>query len=179
MEMRIQYSLSDNNEEQLFNIKGKEKKEKLHLRKTRLVLLLKTIKNKLEAPKIRAPSRTSSESSVDTLYMEQEKQHEMHEVLASCSDAEHPDFAHCRHQLKQTVQCADNLDGDHLVVIEETQRNSIEAVHMEHDDNASSPSQLDDIIGLENTVSDSAVRKHGRTRGKNEFTCPFRQHVYQ
>ncbi len=144
MEMRIQYSLPDDNEEQLFNIKGKEKKIKT----------TSTKKDKLEAPKIRAPSRTSSESSVDTLYMEQEKQHETHEVLASCSDAEHPDFAHCRHQLKQTVQCADNLDGDHLVVIEETQRNSIEAVHMEHDDNASSSSQLDNIIGVENTVSD-------------------------
>uniref|UniRef100_A0A671K1J9 Uncharacterized LOC107665014 n=1 Tax=Sinocyclocheilus anshuiensis TaxID=1608454 RepID=A0A671K1J9_9TELE len=128
LEMRIQGSLSDDNEEQLFNTKGKEKK-----RKTK-----STKKNKA--------TRTSSESSVDSLFMEQEKRHETHEVLASCSDAEHSDSAHCRHRLtKQTVQCAGNLDGDHLVVIEETQRNSLEAVteaavHMEHDDNASSPS---------------------------------------
>ncbi len=160
--MRIQDSFSDDNEEQLFNINGKEKKitTKSTKKDKASASAKKQSKNKLEAPKSRAAARTSSELSVDSLCMEQEIQHETHEVLASCSDAEHSDSAHCRHRLtKQTVQCAENLDGDHLVVIEETQRNSIEAVteaavHMEHDDNASSPSQVDDIIGLENTVSD-------------------------
>ncbi|XP_016141380.1 glutamic acid-rich protein-like [Sinocyclocheilus grahami] len=143
LEMRIQGSLSDNNEEQLFNTKGKEKKRKTKSTKKSKASasIKKQSKSKVEAPKSRAAARTSSESSVDSLFMEQEKQHETHEVLASCSDS-----AHCRHRLtKQTVQCAENLDGDHLVVIEETQRNSLEAVteaavHMEHDDNASSPS---------------------------------------
>ncbi|KAF4113496.1 hypothetical protein G5714_006041 [Onychostoma macrolepis] len=162
LEMRIQNSLSDDNEKQLFNTKGKEKKRttKSTKKDKASASVKKQSKNKLKAPKSRAAARTSSESSVDSLYMEQEKQHETHEVLASCSDAEHSDSAHYRHRLtKQTVQCAKNLDGDHLVVIEETQRNSIEAlteaaVHMEHDDNASSPSQADDMIGLETTVSD-------------------------
>ncbi|XP_016311227.1 phoenix, partial [Sinocyclocheilus anshuiensis] len=148
LEMRIQGSLSDDNEEQLFNTKGKEKKRKTKSTKKNKASasFKKQSKSKVEAPKSRAAARTSSESSVDSLFMEQEKRHETHEVLASCSDAEHSDSAHCRHRLtKQTVQCAGNLDGDHLVVIEETQRNSLEAVteaavHMEHDDNASSPS---------------------------------------
>uniref|UniRef100_A0A9J8BCQ5 Uncharacterized protein n=1 Tax=Cyprinus carpio carpio TaxID=630221 RepID=A0A9J8BCQ5_CYPCA len=161
LEIRIQGSVSDDNEEQLFNTKAKEKKRKTKsTKKNKASASVKKQSNsKLEAPKSKATVRTSSESSGDSLFMEQEKQHEAHEVLASCSDAEHSDSAHCRHRLtKQTVQCAENLDGDHLVVIEETQRNSIEAVteaivHMEHDDNASSPSQADDIIGLENTVS--------------------------
>ncbi|XP_059405948.1 phoenix [Carassius carassius] len=162
LEMRIQGSVSDDNEEQLLNTKGKEKKRKTKsIEKNKAsASFKKQSDSKLKAPKSRATVSTSSESSDDSLFMEQQKQHEMHAALASCSDAEHSDSANCRHRLtKQTVQCAENMDGDHLVVIEETQRNSIEAVteaivHIEHDDNAGSPSQADDIIGLENTVSD-------------------------
>ncbi|XP_026068120.1 phoenix [Carassius auratus] len=162
LEMRIQDSVSDDSEEQLLNTKGKEKKRKTKSteKNKASASFKKQSDSKLKAPKSRATVRTSSESSDDSLFMEQQKQHETHEVLASYSDAEHSDSAHCRYRLiKQTVQCAENLDGDHIVVIEETQRNSIEAVteaivHIEHDDNAGSPSQADDIIGLENTVSD-------------------------
>lgn len=82
--------------------------------------------------------KTSSESSTDSLFKEQEKQHETHEVLAACSDAEHSDSSH-RRQLptKQIVQCPENLHGHHLAVIEERQKNSVQVVTepaLEHED---------------------------------------------
>ncbi|KAL1274599.1 hypothetical protein QQF64_027413 [Cirrhinus molitorella] len=150
LEMRIQDSLSNSNEQQLSNTNKKHKKSK-----TKSVT-----KKKDKAPKSKALVRTSSESSIESLFKEQGKQRETQEVLAVCSDAENSDSAHCRQQLtKQIVQSAENLHRDHLVVIEETQRNSIEliteaAVHIEHEDNVRSPSQADDIIELENAVSD-------------------------
>ncbi|XP_043095052.1 phoenix [Puntigrus tetrazona] len=156
LEMRAQCSLSDDEEERLFSTKVKEKKRK---NKSAMKKKASASKNK-PARKSRAAARTLSESSVDSLFMEQEKQNKTHEVLAACSDAEHSDSAHHRRRLtEQTVQCLENLDGDHLVVIEETQRNSIEAlteaaVHMEHDGNASLSSQADDFAESEKTVSD-------------------------
>ncbi|ROI15245.1 hypothetical protein DPX16_1398 [Anabarilius grahami] len=71
-----------------------------------------------------------------SLCEEQGKQHETHEVLASCSDAEPSDSSSCGQPLnKQIIQCAENSHGNNLVVIEETQTHSVEAVsRMEHED---------------------------------------------
>ncbi|XP_050964896.1 LOW QUALITY PROTEIN: uncharacterized protein LOC127164834 [Labeo rohita] len=159
--MRLQDSLSNDNEQQSVdtNRKAKQSKTKSTEKNKTSASVKKQSKKKNEASKNKAVVRTSSESSIDSLFKEQEKQHETQEVLAACSDAEHSDSAHCRQRLtKQIVQCTENLHGDHLVVIEETQRNSVElitetAVHIEHEDDTSTPSQADDIMWPENAVS--------------------------
>ncbi|XP_073695567.1 phoenix [Garra rufa] len=159
LEMRIQDSLLNDNEQQLIITNGKDNKTSASGKKQS--------KKKHKDPKSKGIVRTSSKSSVDSLFKEQEKQHETQEVLAACSDAEHSDSAHCSQRLtKQIVQCAKNLH--HSVVIEETQRNSIEliteaAVHIEHEDDVRSPSQVD----LQSTSKQKMKKKH-QLKGQKE-----------
>ncbi|KAL0192639.1 hypothetical protein M9458_010935, partial [Cirrhinus mrigala] len=176
LDMRLQDSLSDDNEQLVHtNRKAKQSKTKSTKKNTTSASVKKQSKKKNEAPKNKALVRTSSESSIDPLFKEQEKQHETQEVLAACSDAEHSDSAHCRQRLtKQIIQCAENLHGDHLVVIEETQRNSIDlitetAVHIEHEDDTGTPSQADDIIGPENAVSDVQPSNQQKKKKKHKL----------
>ncbi|XP_051749697.1 phoenix isoform X3 [Ctenopharyngodon idella] len=138
LERRIQNSLSKDNKEQLLNVNGKGKKRKTKSTKKNQtsVSVKKQSKKKCKVPKSKAVARTLSESSCISLCEEQGKQHETHEVLASCSDAEHSDSSNCGQPLnKQIIQCAENSHGSNLVVIEETQTHAVEAVsRMEHED---------------------------------------------
>ncbi|XDV20074.1 hypothetical protein PO909_025456, partial [Leuciscus waleckii] len=144
LEKRIQDSLSKDNEEQLLNIDGKEKKGKT--KSTKKNKTTASVK-KQSKKKRKAVARTLLESSCVSLSEEQEKQHETHEVLASCSDAE--DSSNCRQPLnKQIIQCAENPHGNNLVVIEETQRHSVEAVNQTE--------QEDDISGTDNHLSNKS-----------------------
>ncbi|XP_067262494.1 phoenix isoform X2 [Chanodichthys erythropterus] len=137
LERRIQDSLSKNNKEKLLNVngKGKKRKTKSTMKNQTSVSVKKQSKKKCKVPKSKAVARTLSESSCMSLCEEQGKPHETHEVLASCSDAEHSDSSSCGQPLnKQIIQCAENSHGNNLV-IEETQTHSVEAVsQMENED---------------------------------------------
>lgn len=134
LERRIQDSLSKNNTEKLLNGKGKKRKT-ISTMKNQTSVSDKQSKKECKVTKSKAVARTLSESSCMSLCEEQGKQHETHEVLASCSDVEPSDSSSCGQPHKQIIQCAENLHGINLVVIEETQTHSVEAVsRMEHED---------------------------------------------
>ncbi|XP_067294060.1 phoenix isoform X2 [Pseudorasbora parva] len=140
LEKRILDSLSKDNNK--LNVSGKENKRKAKSTKKNKTsaAVKKKSKKKCKVPTSKAVVRTLSESACDSLSEMQEKQHEPHEVLASCSDAESLDSSHCGQPLNnQIVQCAKNLHGNNLLVIKETQRHSVESViQMEHEDDISS-----------------------------------------
>ncbi|KAK9974243.1 hypothetical protein ABG768_022349 [Culter alburnus] len=137
LERRIQDSLSKNIKEKLLNVngKGKKRKTKSTMKNQTSVSVKKQSKKKCKVPKSKAVARTLSESYCMSLCEEQGKQHETHEVLASCSDAERSDSSSCGQPLnKQIIQCAENSHGNNLV-IEKTQTHSVQAVsRMEHED---------------------------------------------
>lgn len=183
---RIQDSLSKDNEEQFLNVDGKEKKRKTKSTKKNKTTasVKKQSKKKRKVPQSKAVVRTLSESSCVSLSEEQEKQHETHEVLASCSDAEYSDSSNCRQPLKQIIQCAENSHGNNLVVIEETQTHSVEAVnqmeqeddmrsgtgnHLSNKSNSFSPQGGDISVQKEIQQSDSDI-------GSVDLFMPLKKH---
>ncbi|KAK7165170.1 hypothetical protein R3I94_003519 [Phoxinus phoxinus] len=152
LEKRIQDSLSKGNGEQLLNVNRKEKKRKTKSTKKNKTTasVKKRSKKKRKVPQSKAVARTLSESSSVSFSEEQEKQHETHEVLASCSDAEDSDSSNCRQPLNnQIIQCAENSHENNFVVIEETQRYSVEAVNQME--------QVDDMrSGTDNHLSNKS-----------------------
>ncbi|NP_001002867.3 phoenix [Danio rerio] len=84
----------------------------------------------------RHPKRTSAKAlSKSSQVSKKPKKQDTHEVLASCSD--HEDF--------EGVECAENSHEDHNVVIEETQRQTVEeaSAHLEHEDDLNCKNQPD------------------------------------
>ncbi|XP_077088017.1 phoenix isoform X2 [Siphateles boraxobius] len=137
LEKRTQDLLSKDKEEQLLNVGGKKKRKTKSTKTNKTTASVKKqSKKKRKVPQSKAVPRTLSESFGVSLSVEQEKRHETHEVLASCSDAEDADSSKCiQPPNKQIIQCAENSHGNNLVVIEERQRHSVEAVsQMEQED---------------------------------------------